>query len=63
MEEHYAMLRHMALAVLKAVNSHPLFSPPRQRAGPLLKNFTNFEASESPCAMLELLGVDFLISP
>jgi hypothetical protein len=63
MEEHYAMLRQMALSVLKAVSSQPLFSPPGQLAGPLLKNFTNFEASESTFAMLKLRGVDFLLAP
>lgn len=63
LEDHYAMLRHTGLAVLRAVSTQPLFASPDQIAHRLLNSVANYEVSESTLTLLESRGIDLSTIP
>lgn len=58
LEEHYAMLRQMALAILKPVTSQPLFNSQDQKAEDFFDAFANSVVRQSTSPLIKSRGID-----
>ncbi|MQG58517.1 MAG: hypothetical protein FI709_11460 [SAR202 cluster bacterium] len=63
LDEHYAMLRHVAVGVSRAVRVEPLFGPSDQTATRLLVSHENHAVTEFVSSTLQTRGVDLRQSP
>jgi len=58
LDEHYQLLTHVALGILRAVRSEPLFGPPGQHAERLLIAFIDNRLIEYTAGLLDRRGID-----
>jgi hypothetical protein len=63
LEEHYAMLRSVAMGVLSAVRTEPLFGQADQTASRLLTSLGEYAVTEFVGATLEARGIDLRVPP